>query len=73
MARKDNDPCRDNAAADEPIFTLRAHDELAPDTVRFWAERAISEGVPPKKIDEAIQLAQEMESWQKENGSKVPD
>ena len=40
MSFKDNDPCRDKAAADEPLFTLRAQDVLAPETVRHWATQA---------------------------------
>ena len=31
--------CLNQAHSDEPIFTLRANDELAPDVVRVWAGR----------------------------------
>ena len=41
MATKNNPgefDCYGSAAPDEPIFTLRANDPYAPDTVRHWAE-----------------------------------
>ena len=31
--------CYAKAADDEPIFVLRAKDALAPDVVRYWADR----------------------------------
>lgn len=38
MATKTNDPCRDKAADDEPIFTLRAQDLTADLFVELWAD-----------------------------------
>lgn len=65
--------CLMSAEHDEPIFVLRANDEVAPSVVRLWAlayqeqkslggarsmtERELS------KYREALQLANSMESW----------
>lgn len=73
MATKASDPCREKAADDEPIFTLRAQDVLAPRTVRHWAELAHARGVPASKVAEARALADQMSAWQKANRWKVPD
>lgn len=67
------DPCADKAAPDEPIFTLRAHDQTAPETVRRWAITAKELGSPAEKVDEALRIANAMEAWQVHNGAKVPD
>lgn len=73
MATKDKDPCREKAAPDEPIFTLRAQDQLAPELVREWAREADAGGTPDEKVDEAMAVAHAMEDWQREHGSKFPD
>jgi hypothetical protein len=65
--------CLAKAAPDEPIFVLRAHDELAPDIVRLWAQQAAREGTSEGKCLEALKLADRMEQWQIEHGRKVPD
>jgi len=38
MATKTNDPCREKAGEDEPIFTLRAQDLTADLLVHLWAD-----------------------------------
>lgn len=60
--------CLNQASDDEPIFTLRAHDELAPGIVRYWAGRYYASKQPLSdkqhaKYREALQLADEMEEW----------
>jgi hypothetical protein len=65
--------CFDKAGPNEPIFVLRSTDILAPEIVREWAFRARQAGTPPEKVVEALNLADEMDSWQIENGKKVPD
>lgn len=67
------DSCLNKAADDEPLFVLRAHDRMAPMTVRQWAMRAKAFGSPKEKIDEAHRIANRMEAWAKEHGDKVPD
>lgn len=42
-------PWRLEYVEDEPTFTLRAQDELAPATVRAWAQLANTVGVPEEK------------------------
>lgn len=58
------------AATDEPTFTLRAQDVLAPAVIRAWCEMAAMVGVPPEKIREARQAALRMEQW---GHRRVPD
>lgn len=73
--------CLAKAAYDEPIFILRAHDKLAPQAVRNWADSLYLAVMPTsdpnnvvwKKINEARALADRMEAWQREHGCKVPD
>ena len=50
MATKSDDPCRDKADEDEPIFTLRAQDEIAPELVVWWATLATRAGAPDDKV-----------------------
>lgn len=61
------------AAEDEPLFVLRAKDKSAPGIVRVWVAAAELAGVSREKVDEALDLANQMERWAAENGSKVPD
>lgn len=71
--------CLNKAAPDEPIFVLRAQDELAGQTIRFWAgllmERHGRDSISwPEgavtKINAALQLADQMDRWP---SRKVPD
>lgn len=81
MATK-NEPCEfdclANLADDEPYFTLRANDELAPEIVRQWAENykltkeienSTGQGPGPlterqqHKYDDALLCADQMEAW----------
>ena len=71
--KKGGVPSYDNAAADEPIFVLRAQDMLAPEIVREWAFRAEHQGSPPDKVAEARHCADQMEQWQIANWKKIPD
>lgn len=82
MSTKHDDSCLAKAGDDEPIFVLRAQDELAPDIVDEWATRVnmCYAMAPPSvrasielKIQEARDLADAMRAWQKAHGSKVPD
>lgn len=64
---RDPKSCLNKAASDEPVFVLRAKDALSAQTVRLWASMA--EGLhEPEKIAEALNLADEMEEWQRRNG-----
>ena len=65
--------CISRAAADEPVFVLRAKDRLAPGVIRYWTQRAANMGVSPAKIEEALDLAAAMEEWQEAHGCKLPD
>jgi len=61
MATKAHDPCREKAADDEPIFTLRAQDISAPTVVRFWVavqeclRRGTELGCSPEEMLKAIE------------------
>ncbi len=73
MEDKASESCLAKVAPGEPIFVLRAQDQLAPGIVREWATRAIDAGVRPAKVLEAYKLADAMTLWQGEHGAKVPD
>ena len=66
----DPNSCLSKAADDEPLFILRAQDELAPAVVRHWAMLARASKVAHEKVKEADHLAGEMEQWPKR---KLPD
>ena len=65
--------CLNQAAADEPIFVLRANDELAPGVVREWAQRYlmaktarhphVMTAEQTRKMHEALKLAGWMQDW----------
>lgn len=63
MATKHNSVALGKAADDEPIFVLRAQDALAPEVIRYWAERAEQAGCGPAKVREAQEIARAMERW----------
>ena len=56
--------CLNKAAEDEPLFVLRANDELAPYIVEEWAQCRIHQrGRDDPKALEAIQCANRMREW----------
>lgn len=63
--------CLTSAASDEPLFVLRANDECAPDTVRYWVHQyCLSKGgyarmtqLQQAKADEAFAVARQMTKW----------
>lgn len=57
----------------EPVFVLRAQDKLAPLVVYDWCERARRAGVRPQKIAGAVEIAQQMEDFQRDAFVKIPD
>lgn len=65
--------CFAKAGMDEPLFILRAKDASAPAVVRNWVREARAYGTLETKLREALALADAMEAWQAEHGSKVPD
>jgi len=73
MATKHDSECLLKAGDDEPIFVIRAHDLCGPTAVRRWAIEASNAGAPLSKIQNAYAIADDMEAWQRANGSKVPD
>lgn len=54
----------------EPVFVLRAQDELAARVVRDWAYRATEAGVNSEKVEGALTIAQAMDIWPTQ---KLPD
>lgn len=72
----DADPrflCLKNMAVDEPIFILKAKDELAAILVETWSNMARSSGAPIDKYMHARDTALQMRKWGEKNGTKVPD
>src|SRR5208282_304855 len=75
--------CLTKAADDEPVFVLRANDELAAPIIRLWAERyyhlKMNEQytLPQERIthiftkyEEALALARMMDEWRNANDLK---
>jgi hypothetical protein len=50
-------------SAEEPLFILRAQDQLAAEVVRYWATLAEANGVRSGKVRDARRLADDMDSW----------
>ena len=73
--------CLTKAADDEPLFILRANDELAPYVVRMWAEmflaskRRKNDGLIHTaailKYKEALRCATDMEEWYRKNNTDI--
>lgn len=61
--------CYENAEPDEPMFILLARDKSAPFLVELWAkireEYGDQSDIP--KVDEALDCADAMKQWRKEN------
>ena len=72
--------CLNHAADNEPLFVLRANDELAPLVVAWWADRyaATKGGYPTMtplqraKCDEAAALARQMIEWKRDQLNPQP-
>ncbi len=60
---------------DEPVFTLRAQDELATTVLRAWIDLAEKRGVNSQKIVRAEQHLLDMLEWRATdpNRVKLPD
>jgi hypothetical protein len=50
---------------DEPTFTLRGSDPIAPAAVRLWAAQYWQQGGDLERVAEARAIADAMEVWQK--------
>ena len=48
---------------DEPYFVLRGQDAEAAELVELWALRAKAAGCPGDKVNEAMDVADEMRRW----------
>jgi hypothetical protein len=55
----------------EPIFVIRARDELGPAIVRLWAGHAKAMGVDSAKVESAHATARAMDAY--ECPKKLPD
>jgi hypothetical protein len=74
--------CLTAAADDEPIFVLRANDELASTVVRLWAGSYFDTKIRPtdtpndelvrriRKYHEANELADAMDEWRRQRQKK---
>lgn len=72
------DSCLNRAAADEPVFVLRANDPTAPAIVRAWVNAYAYRKKGLKAMDsaeigkhnEALQIAQAMENYKRSQGTR---
>lgn len=58
---------------DEPVFLLRAQDQLAPKLLLKWATAVRLSGGDPLMARAAEDQAQSMIEWQQSHGCKTPD
>lgn len=58
---------------DEPVFLLRAKDELAPGILVKWSEELIARGGDRKMAQMVTQHSVKMVEWQSKHGCKLPD
>lgn len=75
-ARDDYNRIQDPAGKigeDEPVFLIRAQDQVAPMAVMAWAEQHLAWGGDPMLADLARAHARLMRKWQKENRCKPAD
>lgn len=68
---KHDDPCLAKADDDEPLFVLRAQDEMAPLIVERWANLAQANGASVNKCHNARKIAAQMRDWQREHPDRV--
>ncbi len=73
MAYKQTCPTLAKVGDDEPIFVLRAQDDLAPTIIRVWCELMELNCGDVAKTDEARECADDMAIWAHNNESKIPD
>ena len=73
--KREGDPGYDKIEMDEPMFTLRAQDSIAPEVVEAWARTLLMRGGARTrvKVEEARKCAQAMRDWQAIHGCKIPD
>jgi hypothetical protein len=76
-ARKDyNERIQDaqnKIPADEPVFLIRAQDQVGHLAVRAWAHMHRHNGGSDVAYDLAMEHADKMEAWAKKHGSKAAD
>lgn len=58
---------------EEPLFILRAKDEVAPMGIEDYSERARESGASEEFASAAVQAAETMRNWQREHPAKIPD
>lgn len=70
----DQASCLNKAAADEPVFVLRAKDVTAPKVISDWCTRRIAEGKNAHgdaQITDALAVAKAMTEWRAKNGQFI--
>lgn len=71
--KREGVPEFEKADLDEPVFVLRAQDQLAPEVVQLYALHATMVGVKSAKVESVRACAERMRKWQALHGSKRPD
>lgn len=75
-ARKDYDRIQDplnKIPDDEPVFLLRAKDQLAPALLKIWAHNLVVAGGQEEMAQLVSNHADRMIEWQHIHGCKIPD
>jgi hypothetical protein len=58
---------------DEPVFILRAQDELAPDAIIEYAESCREAGSPQEHLSAIYEAHRKFLDWQQTHDTKIPD
>lgn len=66
------DSCLNKAAADEPVFVLRAKDPMAAMTIRHWVAMSSAGAHESIKLAEAMKAADGMDEWRNKNVAALP-
>jgi len=64
---KNPDSCLNQAEDDEPLFVLKAGDELAPEIVEEWIRRSELHMLHTGKLKNARRIAGLMRDWKKKH------
>ena len=62
-----------DVGVDEPVFIFRAQDKLTPEVLRHYLGICATQGSPPRHLRNIIDNIVVIETWQKDNFTKIPE
>lgn len=63
---------RGTVADDEPVFVIRAQDQLAPALIEHYADLCRESGSPEHHVAGVLEAAAQMRGWQAGHHTQVP-